>query len=376
MDELDKKIKLILSKDLKLPDDYNKKVKFCIDNLNEYSSKKNIFRINRIIQIFKFAIVGILTSGVIAFAYNEIQKFENSKVNQTISNVNDNIEINTFYDDNGIKRYEYSIKYPFNADNWEKTGIDKFLKITNISEYNKYKEEYANIFEMEEMIEDDFKNNFILLIKTFGDVYVDDINAIDKTLYIDIIRNFNDGMEEKKVISLKLSKELERENLKISYFPAEDVYSLKPSIKELLKNNFTKEEALKNNWIVTEYNKDECKDYIISNNIDNLNEFVEKTKNGNEMEIRLVEFRMISIYFCDIKYENGIYKLYTYVKYLENSGYSDEQDFRIGKDIQVNYLDESKTYMYSLVENSTVYIGDIERKGNNIYKIFFEYNVR
>ena len=170
MNKVDKKIKLILSKELEVPNKFRETVNSCIDNLPE------------LIQIVT---IGILSIGVTAFAHSEIQKIEKSKINQNVSEVNDEIKVDTYYDSNGIEMHQYNFKYPLDTNDWESTNLYEYLKITTMKEYNEYKEKYADVFELEKMTEEDFENNYLLVLIMVENSYIYDVNykEIMKIIY-------------------------------------------------------------------------------------------------------------------------------------------------------------------------------------------------
>ena len=379
MNKVDKKIKLILSKELEVSNKFRETVNSCIDNLPEHRSRKEKkFNIIKLIQIVT---IGILSIGVTAFAHSEIQKIEKSKINQNISEVNDEIKVDTYYDSNGIEMHQYNFKYPLDTNDWESSNLYEYLKITTMKEYNEYKEKYADVFELEKMTEEDFENNFLLVLRMVENSYIYDVSSDNNILHINIIRNFENATEDMDkiiVVSLKISRELDMEKIEMNEFPEENEYKAKPYIKDLVKNDYSKESAIKDGAIVTDFNKTDYKSYIISNNKEKLDEFIEKTKNGIESQIRIIEYETGFTRFCDLKYENGMYKAYIYIKPLKNENFKTSvkasYEFIRGKEIKINYSDEIKSYTYFIIENTNLHYGDIELPMTE-NRIIFEYNV-
>ena len=378
--KLDKEIKFILSKELNIPQKFNEKIFATVNNLPEYSLniKENI--IDKCIKIIKLFLFGLLSLGTIVFAYTSIKNIQNN-LKQTVSDVNNEIIVNSYYDESGIERKEYNIKGAFDTTDWAAYNMCEFLIIEDIKEYNMRKEEYKDKFELEKMTEKDFENKKLLLIKTFGNVNITNIQEEEENLYIDIERNYdddNDYVDSKKIISIKLEKKLLEKTIKINTYPALDNYSTKPTIKELVESNYTKEEALKEGYIVTEDVGDER--YLISNNIEKFNNFIETTQKGKEMEIRLINYSDNIIRFIDIKYEDNYYKTYIYEKELPHkmleeieANISDSQYFKKGKEIKYVFDEERNIYTYNLIEQTIFKVGDMERVQEETYSIL-EYN--
>lgn len=368
MDKYDKKIKSILSKNIKIPKEYKILVDSCIDNLPKYEyirnedSKTN--KIRTLIQIIKISIIGILSMGACVFAYNEIQKLNNDEIKQTVSAVNDKIEVNDVCEEKGIKYYKYEYKFPFDTNGWENSDEHEFLRIMNYDDYKNYKEKYKNVFKFEEMTEEEFENNFLFLIRVTGNSSVNSVSNNNDTLSIKIVRRFDEKTynesEVRQVISFKIPKSLNRNIVKITEFPDEFDYDNNPTMQKIIEDEYDKERLIKLGYIVVEYDNKDNKNYVISNNMEKLKEFIEMTKKEMETEIRIITFESNIIRFNDIKYEDGMYKLYTYIKGNHDTTIGDTQRFRRGKEIKIDYIEEEKTYVYTIIEEQVLKIGGRE----------------
>ena len=384
-DNFDKKIKLILSKKLDIPQEFGERITCTINNLPKYSLDIKNSILNRFINTIKIFILTLLSLGTIVLAYTGIKNMQNN-LEQTVSEVNNKISVNTYYDENGIEKKEYHFEGFFDTDEWNSYNIYKFLIITNIEEYNIRKEEYKDKFELEEMTEKDFENKNLLLIQTFGDVSISNIKEEEEILYIDIERHHNEDnnyVESKKVISIKLEKNSLEKEIKINTYPASDNYSIKPTIKELVESNYTKEQAVQDGCIVTEVITHEVlgnKVDLISNNIEKFNNFIEETKNGKEMEIRLIHYSTNITRFIDIKYEDNCYKSYIYEKESPHKMLgeieaiiSDSQYFKRGKEIEYIFDEDRNLHTYNFIGESILKVGDMERIQEDVYPIL-QYN--
>ena len=196
--------------------------------------------------------------------------------------------------------HQYNFKYPLDTNDWESSNLYEYLKITTMKEYNEYKEKYANVFELEKMTEEDFENNFLLVLRMVENSYIYDVSSDNNILHINIIRNFENATEDMDkiiVVSLKISRELDMEKIEMNEFPEENEYKAKPYIKDLVKNDYSKESAIKDGVIVTDFNKTDYKSYIISNNKEKLDEFIENTNlHYGDIELPMTENRIIFEY--------------------------------------------------------------------------------
>lgn len=118
---------------------------------------------------------------------------------------------------------------------------------------------------------------FIIILVIIG------IFLISKTLYNHIKTNINNNKENNNNQINNVSKK-------------EEYISLKD-----ISKNYTKEEAIKDNCFVIENNK------IISSNINQLEEFIEKSEQNIESSIRVAIFFDEFLTIKDIKFKNGKY---------------------------------------------------------------------
>lgn len=179
----------------------------------------------------------------------------------------------------------------------------------------------------------------------------------------------NDLKTKQNVVSIKIPKNLDRENVRIEEFPLDTFTKQKP-IRELIKNGYTKEEAIADGCIVAEYNNQDNKTHIISNNKEKLDEFIEATKNGEERELRLVYYGnedSMANYYTDLKYESGVYKIYHYQEPLINSENS-ISIFIQGDEINISYNKESKRYNYDI---SNMFCDNNSKVLKECYNFFF-----
>ena len=184
-----------------------------------------------------------------------------------------------------------------------------YKKITTYEEYLENLNNWSDLVKMEEA---DFKNNFLLIINLENpwreNLYVSDINADQTTTYIKLRQvNKNDKTytADNKSLSVKISKDKERENIEIEIIPGNSEmkgYTLLENITE----DYITEQAFNEGCVVEKSRK------IISGNAEKLDKFVEDTKNGISSSIRIVSYGAYadeSIVISDVIYEDGEYSV-------------------------------------------------------------------
>lgn len=355
MDELDLKIQNALSKNLDISDDFQR-IYNAIEGFPEHYEKNKTSYMKKIIQFIKYIIIGTSLIGATVFAYNEIQKNETKKVEPKVSEVTTDDNKLLVIAENG---FPVNI---LNSDEWKFSyhNQNNYLKINNLEEYELFKEKYKDIFEMEEMTQDDFNDEtlFIILLEGYskGNINIFDIYSEENILHIIFSRRFSlsDEIELKKAIFVKVPKELDREIVEIQEFPTEE-YKLDPSIKEIVENNYSREDIINSNdYVIEEFCiSSNGKQYLkIVSNEDKLENFIRETKNGNEMEIGIINFSENHKVIYNLKYENGYYFLYKYEEENINNETYARYEFAKGKEIRIDYtlIEDIESYDYWLEE--------------------------
>ena len=244
--------------------------------------------------------------------------------------------------------------YAVNPSELEWANDFNYKKIKSIDEYNKFKSSYENIINM---TEEDFENNFLLVVFPAGDVYISDIYSDDTTLYVKIIRDYETDKKNEvpglKIISTKVSNSLDRDDIKIMEFSNKNTMGNEYlSIEEIVTNGYTMEEAIEDGCIVTEYNPEKYGNYdtyLVSKNQDKLDEFVEATKNGESRALRLVYYNTSYTRYTDVTFKDGKYKVFEYMlvtgespmwEIEDSSNYYEGTEMFIGKykpDSEISY---------------------------------------
>ena len=192
--------------------------------------------------------------------------------------------------------------YVFYKDMEQEKGI-YYKKINTYEEYLEYKNMWSNLLDM---TESEFKDNFMIITAaenadTINKVLVD-IYTIDDSLYL-AFENGNEKNESSVVIGTKVSRELERENIRIV-----DKFNSAISNNEYIKiteipNNYSKEDALNDGCFVIENSK------VVSKDKNTINDFFEKSKNNIDSYIRIYNiYNNELITITDISFSNQKYK--------------------------------------------------------------------
>lgn len=172
-----------------------------------------------------------------------------------------------------------------------------YKRIYNYNEYLKAKNVWDNLVEMNES---DFQESFALIIAGQNyettSLYISNIYVKNNTTYVELKRK-DKWSPNTTVISAKVSKNLDCENIQINNLP--NVVSTNGKYKDLreITTEYSIDQALEDGCFVIENNE------IKSENKKQLDEFIEKEENG-----------VIRIYSCgtgyfkisDIQHNNGV----------------------------------------------------------------------
>ena len=230
------------------------------------------------------------------------------------------ITVGAVYGGTSIYQYFYQekaqAKYIENMNDWFKTNDQEIMykDIVTYEEYLKYKNNWNSIIEMDE---NEFENNFLIVIVAswrMPGISISQISSDDKTLYIEVDNNITEEEinKEEYMVTAKIPKELYRDNISIN-MREQKIYSNKYKKLEDLPLDYNIENAKEDGCIIIndlEINEDNQKI---------LNDFIYKTKKENNEYIRIFTQSQIktdngsnknSITITDIEYRDGDYILY------------------------------------------------------------------
>lgn len=258
-------------------DEYNRtrnKDKFFLKHL--YRNTENLLTLKSLLTlvIAIIATAGATYAGVITYNYITKETYTDFKENPNYDYSQDMIYQNNFY----------------------------YKKVMTYEEYEKCKEVWNNLVEMNE---EDFNDNFVVIVAVENTsmlgLTVSDVSANDTTLYIKFKKDENEDYN-KTVTSIKISKNLDRDIIKIEKVEKDIDYTDYERLEDL-PHNYSKEQAIKDNCFVLENNE------IISSNKEQLNEFVDNARNGINSFIRIVSYFDEQVKIKDLEYKDGEYIL-------------------------------------------------------------------
>lgn len=184
---------------------------------------------------------------------------------------------------------------------------DTYYKIiTNMEDYEKYK---LKVSELPEMSKEQFENNFLIIIANWGDftphlsdLMISEINADETTTYVSMKQKENPNYDNyNKTWYAIVDRKLLRENVEIN---VEEFNIENPNFVSLdnLPDNYSIEEALSDGCFVEEYGT------VLSNNKYAIDNFIEKSKKGEDSFIRIYS-KYDNIRIIDLEFKNGIFYL-------------------------------------------------------------------
>ena len=204
---------------------------------------------------------------------------------------------------NGITTYEVDLMA--NDMTWNAEPRLYHRIITNMDDYNKYK---SRVSQLPDMVESDFNENFLVIVANENvrqrhekDMTIYKVEADDTTTHITMKQKENPNYENDSNIwyaivnksQLRDSADVQIEQHRVST----DQYAR----LEDLPKDYTVEQAISDGCIVTVDNR------LVSNNLDVLDSYVDKTKNGEAAYIRVYRKYANEIEINDFAFENGIY---------------------------------------------------------------------
>ena len=258
-------------------DEYNRtrnKDKFFLKHL--YRNTENLLTLKSLLTlvIAIIATAGATYAGFITYNYITKETYTDFKQNPNYDYSQDMIYQNNFY----------------------------YKKVMTYEEYEKCKEVWNDLVEMNE---EDFNDNFVVIVAVENTsmlgLTVSDVSADDTTLYIKFKKDENEDYN-KTVTSIKISKNLDRDIIKIEKVEKDIDYTDYERLKDL-PHNYSKKQAIKDNCFVLENNE------IISSNKEQLNEFVDNARNGINSFIRIVSYFDEQVKIKDLEYKDGEYIL-------------------------------------------------------------------
>lgn len=291
MKDIDKILNGLDLKNVDIPEEIENKINYTINHLNNKETNKNkfdeYFNVKRLVPILASIAVIIFTTGVYATIIKNTKNIEQKE---------GTIDQNATIFDNRDEYYDW-------VHDMDCDDNIYYKKITNYSEYLKIKKVWNDIVQMNE---NDFEENFFLILMSKENTYISKIYCNENTTFVEIsynnIENYN---VDNSRLTTKVSNEHNRENLDIKINPNIDGSSEYKKLEDFEKN-YSKEDAISDGYFVLS----DCE--IISNNKDLLDKFIENSKTIDS-SIRIIIYSTYSdLKICDIVSKNGSYQMSLY----------------------------------------------------------------
>lgn len=175
-----------------------------------------------------------------------------------------------------------------------------YKKIYTYSDYVKAQKMWNNLVEISEK---DFNDSFVMILAGENydttSLYVSNISADDQKMYVEL-KKTETWEQENTTISIKVSRKLDRELVEIHNIPNVPNTSEKYTDIKSLNKYYTCEQAIEDGCFTIKEQK------LISNNKNQLDEFIENCNNGIEDVIRIYNYGYFNtIEVTDIEYKNG-----------------------------------------------------------------------
>lgn len=305
MDKLDKELGKILKSEVTIPSRFEKTIKYALKGERVKSYKDaNSYNFVKIAATFIITCVcGISAVFAGVSTYNYLAKSSYQKVNVVPGS---DPEIDAKY---GIIKSDGS-DYIY------------YKKISTYDDYKKCKEIWTDLYDMNES---DFEDYFIVMVSvakaTKLPYYISNVNSDNTTLYIEISQSEDEIVNDnhKTFFSIKIEKEHNRENIKIKEMlitPNADANKYIDIKKIANEQNYSKEQAINEGCFVIS-----AKNEVLSNDINQMRNFVKNTADGKAEFIRIAMCNSLGEVDIvrDIEYKNG--KYYTAVCHIYNKDY-------------------------------------------------------
>lgn len=224
--------------------------------------KKNHYKNNKLVKNLNTAIsfiVGLVATTGIVYASAKTYEF---------------IQKSTSTD------FDSHLGYDYNQDMLYSNGL-YYKKIYSYEDYIEAQKMWQNLVDMEEK---DFQDYFVLILAGENydttSLYISDISADEQKIYIDLKKK-DVWTENDTVISSKISKNLDRENVEIHNLPNIPAVSSKYTDIKQLDENYTDENAINDGCFVFNQN------HILSDNQQQLDNLINICNEGQECIFRI-----------------------------------------------------------------------------------------
>ena len=318
MDNIDKKIKDVLSKCLTEPEDFEKNIRCTLNKKGKNKSNNFTFFKNFIYANDKYSFSRVITTITLGIclmagtAYDGVLGYNFIQNRYKIETKSEEIE-------------DWS-KY-FNIKELENYGKIFYKVLNNYEEYTQFSNNWNNF---EKYSQDDFQENNVLVIISQignGDMTIKSIEEQNNDPIIYLERNsLTDLDKDEKMIISPVPKGYSWDNIEFKLISGLEMEKY-VKISDL-PENYSEENAIQDNCFVIKNGN------IISNDKKQFENFIENCEQNIEGQIRIVSYDDIDdsteqrFKVADIIYKNGKYDLASYLVYKDekiNDYYSGEK---------------------------------------------------
>ena len=270
-----------------------------------FENMNKVVKISIIIIAITVSLTGITYAGVTI--YNTFIKKQ------------DKIETRGLFDD-GRGYTDYETDLMANDMTWQDDVRLYYRIITNSNDYEKYKSRITTFPEVSEI---NFGENFIVIIANENtrdfdeiDMEVSNIYAEDETTNIVMKQKDNPDIKDKTNVWYAIVDNSQlKDNIKIKIEHKKFNYDNVTEISKL-PLDYSIDKAIEDNCFVLQNNK------VVSSNEKQIDEFIEKTKRGENGFIRVYSKYGVEITITDVNFEDGIYYTDTIVLGTERNCHS------------------------------------------------------
>lgn len=208
--------------------------------------------------------------------------------------------------------------------------------VRTYEEYTKYKDD-----RWIEMSKEDFDKYFLIVIAGENPdrigLSIRDVKVAEDKLIVEVDRDPTHENENPTVFG-KIEKEKYRDNIEVKLNYDQPNMEGYIDIDEF-SEDYTAEKAAKDGYVALKRNK------FISGEKE-LNDFVERTRNGENLCIRVVNnFNEDNLEIMDIEYKDGLYISCKYIIKCSEPEYNGTKEYFAGDKIEIHKTKEDTTYM-------------------------------
>lgn len=252
----------------------------------------------KILCVIVIIIFIIIVSGSVYYLNTKMNSQDEAKEERKITSTIFELRLNELYQNSGYKL----------IDDMNFINSMYYKKINTYDEYCKYKEIWNEIVEMKE---EDFNDNFVILIGIenieLQNLIVQEVYTENDTLYIGMIKN-EENREKKNGNALKVLRTMDKDNIEI-YRTVKDIgeYNVdKLNIKSISKE-YSNEQAQEDKCVIYE------KSRIINEEI--IIDFINKVENKKDANVRIIYDDYDGKRIVDVIYNSKIDKFLTCVDF-------------------------------------------------------------